>query len=70
MVHYDQVRQYGFIKFYFQYLKEFMVNYFKYKSAAKAYVEISFEKEAYSKEKTALTSYDKLKIKNSIGETV
>lgn len=46
-----QVRKEGFLKFYLKYVYEFFVNLFRYGKINKAYRNISYEKEAYKKEK-------------------
>jgi len=50
-IHIMQVREHGFFKFYFSYLVQAFVNVLKYRNLKKAYRNISFEKEAYLKEK-------------------
>ena len=50
MIHVDQVREKGWLKFYFSYFKEFTILFFKYKSFNTAYLNISYEKEAYRKQ--------------------
>ena len=50
-IHVKQVRKDGFFKFYFFYIYQAFFNLLKYKNLKKAYRNISYEKEAYSKEK-------------------
>ncbi len=50
-IHWEQRARIGSLRFYAQYLLEYLFNTFKYKfDLMKAYREISFEKEAYAKE--------------------
>ena len=50
MIHIDQVRKLGWFKFYFKYLLEYITLYRQYKNQSIAYFNISYEKEAYSKQ--------------------
>jgi len=45
--HIRQMRELGFFKFFIKYMKEYALNIKKYKTLKQAYVNISFEKEAY-----------------------
>jgi len=49
MVHIKQIEKEGYLKFYVKYCFEFIINFFKYFSFKKAYLNISYEKEAYKK---------------------
>jgi hypothetical protein len=50
MIHIDQVRELGWLRFYFNYLLEYIMLYKKYRNQSIAYFNISYEKEAYSKQ--------------------
>lgn len=50
-IHILQVRKHGFFRFYFSYIMQSFVNILKYRNLKEAYRNISFEKEAYLKEK-------------------
>ncbi|MEH6408490.1 MAG: hypothetical protein V7767_14525 [Leeuwenhoekiella sp.] len=60
-IHLKQQLELLIIPFYFWYGLEFIVRYFQYKNAYKAYRNISFEREAYTKE----TSLSYLKIRKN-----
>lgn len=49
-VHLEQIQKVGVIRFYFQYVIEYIGNLFKYRNHDQAYRNISFEKEAYESE--------------------
>ncbi|MBU2503664.1 MAG: hypothetical protein KJ879_01245 [Nanoarchaeota archaeon] len=49
-IHVNQVRKEGFFKFYFSYISQALFNLLRYGNLKKAYRNISYEKEAYSKE--------------------
>lgn len=46
-IHYEQVKRLGMLRFYALYLKEYFQNRLKGMGHRQAYLEISFEKEAY-----------------------
>jgi len=50
MIHIDQIRKNGVLKFYLLYLLEYAKNVVKYKDLNQAYFRISFEQEAYRKQ--------------------
>ena len=50
-IHVKQIRKEGFFKFYLSYISQALFNLLKYRHLKKAYENISYEKEAYSKEK-------------------
>ena len=50
MVHIDQVRRLGWLKFYFSYLVEYIRLYIRLRDKDKAYYAISYEIEAYNKQ--------------------
>ena len=47
LVHLKQMHEQGAIRFYLQYLYEYLMGLWKYRSHEQAYMNISFEKEAY-----------------------
>lgn len=49
-IHVEQINRIGVIKFYFQYLCEYLFNLAKYRNSEEAYKNISFEIEAYLKQ--------------------
>jgi hypothetical protein len=51
-IHVQQVRRYGFLKFYCMYFYEWFINVCRYGNMKKAYSNISYEKEAYAKQDT------------------
>lgn len=50
LVHVDQIRELGFLRFYFSYLVEFARHYWRLRSWKRAYLSISFERDAYRKQ--------------------
>ena len=50
MVHQKQMDEYGVLKFYIIYLKDYFLNLVKYRNHDKAYFNIPFEVEAYSQQ--------------------
>jgi hypothetical protein len=46
-IHITQVRKLGFFKFYLTYLVKYVTNLYKFRSFNTAYMEVSYEKEAY-----------------------
>lgn len=50
-IHVMQIRKCGFFYFYTSYISQAFFNLLKYRNLKKAYRNITFEKEAYSKEK-------------------
>lgn len=48
MIHVEQIRRLGFVKFYYQYLKQYFFLRLKGSSHHQAYHGISFEQEAYA----------------------
>jgi hypothetical protein len=51
-IHITQIRQLGFFKFYLTYLFKYFKNLIKYKSFNAAYMEVSYEQEAYAGQNT------------------
>lgn len=49
-IHSLQMKNLGYVRFYFQYVCEWLKNYRKYRDCYLAYRNISFEKEAYTYE--------------------
>jgi len=47
MIHIKQVREKGWVKFYFTYLWEYATNFIKSRNRNRAYMDISYEVEAY-----------------------
>ena len=58
MIHIDQVRKHGWLKFYITYFLEFFKLYLRYKDWDKAYFSISYEKEAYANEHVNRADFD------------
>ena len=58
MIHIDQVRKEGWLKFYISYLFEYFKLYLRYKDMSKAYFAISYEIEAYDKEHIDRKNFD------------
>ena len=50
-IHTDQMRELLYIFFYIWYMIEWLVRLFQYRDRKEAYLNISFEREAYSKQK-------------------
>jgi hypothetical protein len=50
-VHLIQQIKYLIVFFYIRYILEYIINLFRFRNTQQAYLNISFEKEAYSKEK-------------------
>lgn len=50
LIHVEQIKNHGMLKFYFLYLKEYVVLRFKGKKHNEAYKAISFEEEAYRRQ--------------------
>ena len=50
-IHYVQMKEMFFILFYLWYVSEYLINLIRYKDAHLAYCNISFEREAYAKNK-------------------
>ena len=50
-IHTEQMKRDGYIYFYVKYLYEYIKNLFKYKNSNKAYYNVSYEIEAYNKNK-------------------
>lgn len=59
MIHVRQIRRVGFFNFYFDYIYEFFINLFKYRNWSQAYLNITYEIEAYEWENESLTKAEK-----------
>lgn len=56
LIHFDQMRRVGILRFYAQYIWEYICGLAKFLNHRKAYLNISFEREAY--EKQAMSTID------------